>query len=138
MVMAPMYRVPWGPRESWQVSVNPHFTKEVMLHERARYMEALNAPKVTLLSFLEAIGVLPEDDGGEPKRGFEATLAEWPADQQQTVLTAIRWALNQHSGIVFYYLGSKQSGYEVIFPLAWDGDYLPIGMAKGSPSESAQ
>ncbi len=131
MVMPEMHPLPWGKqRMSWGVTVNPHFTKEVMLHERSRYIEALNIPNVTLLSFLEAIGVLPADSGGGSERAFEATLAGWPEDQQQTVLTAIRWALNQHSGIVFYYLETDQTSYKVMLPLAWDGDYLPIGMAK--------
>lgn len=134
MVMAQLYRVPWGDRMSWQVGVNAHFTREVMLHERSRYIEALDAPNVTLLSFLGAIGVLPQDRGRKPRRGIEATLATWPEGQQQTILTAIRWALNQHSGIVFYYLGTNQTEYQVVFPLAWDGDYLPIGLAKGPNS----
>lgn len=124
--------VPWGERQTWGAPLNPHFTKEVLLHERERYLQILQSPGITLLGFLQQIGVVPEHQKGEPPPlGVAPVLEEWPVDQQQEVIAAVIWAIKNHSGIVFSYWG-RSTEYQIVFPLAWDGDYLPIMFVQGA------
>ena len=112
-----MEKIDWGAGQ-----VNSFFTVDVIRERRAEYSAAVKKSK-SLEAFLHSIGMI---SGPHGDTAVARHLHRWPADQKKLFLKVVDFALTGGYGIVVGFCSSTDGSFRVLFPEAWDGDYIPV------------